>query len=145
MPMPQPSTMNASGVGSLGGSLANLMGGLLGGMPLNTTFNASGTPHTSGMLGPGGLLSETIGDSPMGALGAKAVVSEATPSGEVVTETTETHPDGTICKTELVMNGGQVRKNVTTCKKAAEEEEVTQRRLQLIPPFLTGGSGGVPG
>jgi hypothetical protein len=80
----------------------------------------------------------------MGALGAKAVVSEATPSGEVVTETTETLPDGTICKTELVMNGRQVRKNVTTCKRAAEEEAATQRRLQLIPPILTGGNGGVP-
>jgi hypothetical protein len=48
-------------------------------------------------------------------------------------------PDGSVCKTELVMENGQVQKNTTTCTKPE-----TQRRLQLLPPPMFGGGGENP-
>jgi len=54
---------------------------------------------------------------------------------EQITE--ETKPDGTICRTTLIMHGGKVQKNSTRCTKAVGGETAgPARRLQLMLPPL---------
>jgi len=56
---------------------------------------------------------------------------------EQITE--ETKPDGTICRTTLIMQGGKVQKNSTRCTKAVGGETAgPARRLQLLLPPFTG-------
>merc|ERR1719433_2695602 len=52
---------------------------------------------------------------------------------EEITE--ETKPDGTICRTTLVMQGGKLQKNSTRCTKPVGGETAEPaRRLQLVLP-----------
>jgi len=51
----------------------------------------------------------------------------------------ETKPDGTICRTTLIMQGGKVQKKSTRCTKAVGGETAgPARRLQMMLPPFTG-------